>query len=86
MATDTARLEQLQAESPLLTTLEAAVWLRLVEPGDTPTERESGVRAVQRLVQQGRLRPVRPGKAYEFAVDELLRFVQDETAAWNGKA
>ena len=80
MGTD-GRLQQLQRESPLLTALETAVWLRLIEPEATPAERESGIRCVHRLVQQKRLRPVRPGKSYNFAVAELHRLVADETKA-----
>ena len=76
------RLQQLREQSPLLTSLEAAVWLRLVEPDSTPGERESGTRCVLRLVQQSRLRPVRAGKSYEFSIAELERFVADDTAAW----
>ena len=82
MGTD-ATLQQLQQESPLLTTLETAVWLRLVEPEATPAEREAGIRCVHRLVQQGRINPVRPGKLYQFSIDELQRFVVDETQSWS---
>ena len=69
--------------SPLRTAEEAAVFFRIIDDGATPAELHNAVRAVHRLVQQNRLRPVRIGRGrYTFARAELERFVRDETAAW----
>ena len=68
--------------SPLLTSIETAHWLRLVNGEATPEDAESAVRSVHRLVQQKRLRPLKPGREYVFSVDELKRFVSSETASW----
>lgn len=58
----------------LRTSLESAVMLRLCEPDSPPFKQAKAVRAVHRLVQTGRLRPVRPGKEYGFTDDELIRY------------
>ena len=68
--------------SPLLTSLEAAEWLRLCESDATPDDRHSAINSLHRLVQMGKLRPVRPGRQYTFAEFELVRYVQDETEGW----
>lgn len=68
--------------SPLLTGAEAAVYLRLCEPDATPDEVNKAVRAVHRLVRNGKLRPVQPGREYLFALAELDRYVHDETESF----
>ena len=65
--------------SPLLTGAEAAVYLRLCEPDAEPDEVSKAVRAVHRLVRDGKLRPVQPGREYLFALAELARYVVTET-------
>lgn len=70
---------ELAVTSPVLTNEEAARFLRLDEDY---SEMADAVRALHRLVRDGRLRPLRCGKSYKFAVAELERYVADETAAF----
>ncbi len=61
--------------SPVLTGAEAVAWLRLDVDHDDPG---SAQKALYRLVQEGRLRPLRVGKSYKFTLVELERFITDE--------
>ncbi len=72
--------------SPLLTSIEAARYLRLVDQDATPDEAEKAIKTVHRLVQQGRLRPPRPGRQYCFAHYEVDRFIRAEIEAWPREA
>lgn len=58
--------------SPVLTSAEAVRWLRLDEDHD---DIGSAVKALHRLVQEGRLRPLRVGKSYKFTLAELEKFI-----------
>ncbi len=68
--------------SPLLTSLETARYLRLVDDDPTPDEAEKAIKKVHRLVQEGRLRPVRPGRQYVFANYEIDGYIKREIEAW----
>lgn len=70
---------ELTVTSPVLTNEEAVRFLRLDADYD---ELADAVKALHRLVRDGRLRPLRCGKSYKFTVDELQRYVADETAAF----
>ena len=70
---------ELTVTSPVLTNEEAVRFLRL---DDDYSEMTDAVRALHRLVRDGRLRPLRCGKRYKFAVAELERYVADETSAF----
>ena len=65
--------------STLLTSAEVAAHLRIIEPDAEPDEVARAVRAVHRLVRDGKLRPIRPARSYVFSPDELSRYVRDET-------
>ena len=69
----------LPRDTPVLTNLKAAEWLQLTDDYDQP---EDAIAALYRIVRQGKLRPLRCGKSYKFTVDELERYVADETAAF----
>ena len=64
------------AESPLLTPVEAAYWLRIVEPDAGPSELRNAERAVLRLVREHGLTPITVGRAYRFDHDELKRWTE----------
>ena len=59
-----------------LTDAEAAVYLRLVESGD---DAESARRKMNRLVDQGKVRPCLTGGRRRYAKRELDRFIDSET-------
>lgn len=61
--------------SPVLTAAETVRWLRLDEDHDDPG---LAIKALYRLVQEKRLRPLRVGKSYKFTTTELERFVSNE--------
>ena len=62
--------------SPVLTSAEAVRWLRLDEDHD---DIGPAVLALKRLVQDGKLRPLRGvGRTYKYTLDELQRFIRDE--------
>lgn len=65
--------------SPVLTNEEAARFLRLDEDY---SEMADAIRALHRLVREGKLKPLRCGKSYKFAVAELERYVTNETSAF----
>jgi len=65
----------------LLTRDEAAIALRLVEPGDDAEAMRSAARSVDHLVQTRRLRAVRVGKHNRFYREELIAFARRETEA-----
>ena len=65
------------AASPVLTTAEAARWLRLDDGVDTATAR----RAVFKLCTDGKLRPLKIGRRRLFTVAELTRFIDAESGA-----
>lgn len=73
---------ELTLHSPVMTSHEVAVYLRLCEPDAEPDEVAKGTRAVHRLVRQNKLRPIQPGKEYAFAHDEVDRYIRDETEAF----
>ncbi len=61
--------------SPVLTSEETVRWLRLDEDH---ADIGQAVKALHRLVQEGRLRPLRVGRTYKFTLGELERFVATE--------
>ena len=73
---------ELTLHSPVMTSHEVAVYLRLCEPDAEPDDVAKGTRAVHRLVRQDKLHPIQPGKEYVFWHDEVDRYIQDETAAF----
>ena len=73
---------ELMLYSPVMTSREVAIYLRLCEPDAEPDEITKGTRAVHRLVRQNKLRPIQPGKEYAFAHAEVDRYIRDETAAF----
>ena len=63
--------------SPLLTNEEAVKFLRIDE--DYPDDMANAIKALHRLVQAGRIRPITGcGKTYKFAIAELERFAREE--------
>ena len=66
---------QTDVERMVLTALEVAQALRLCGPKSTPKEAEAAVGTVHRLVRDGKLRPLKPGKAHVFFRDEVARFM-----------
>ncbi len=70
---------ELTLPSPVLTNEEAVRFLRL---DSDYNELDDAVKALHRLVRDGRLRLLRCGKSYKFAVAELERYVADETSAF----
>ncbi len=67
-------------EPILLTEVEAALLLRLIDhAGDT----EGARRRVNRLVDQGKLRPCLVGGRRRYALEELRRFVRDQTERYS---
>ncbi len=66
------------ARSPVLTNEEAVRYLRLDEDF---SEMGDAIRALHRLVQQRKLRPLRCGKSYKFTLPELERFTVVEVRA-----
>ncbi len=63
-------------EHGLLTHVEAAVYLRLVDNGD---DAESARRRINRLVDKGLLRPCLVANRRRYSQRELDRFINDET-------
>ena len=76
---------ELTVTSPVLTSLEVAAYLRLCEPDATPDQAESAIRSVHRLVRQGDLRPIQPGKEYVFWRDEVDAYIRRATEAFKPK-
>lgn len=68
--------------SPVMTALETAVYLRLCDQDATPDRRQSAIRTVHRLVQEGKLRAIQPGKEYVFWRQEVDAYVERETEAF----
>ena len=58
--------------SPVLTAAEAARWLRLDEDHDDIGQ---AIKALYRIVQEGRLAPLRVGRSYKFTLAELEKFI-----------
>ncbi len=71
------------AQSPVLTNEEAVRYLRLDEDFN---ELGDAIRALHRLVQQRKLRPLRCGKSYKFTIPELERFTVVEVRASDQEA
>ncbi len=69
-------------DSPLLTGCEAAIYLRLCEPDAEPDEVNKAVRCLNRLVQAGKIHPIKPGRSYLYAQTELNRYVVAETESF----
>ncbi len=63
-------------EPGLMTDIEAAMYLRLV---DSEHEAKKGVRAINYLVTQGKIRPCLAGGKRRYARRELDRFIDVET-------
>ncbi len=70
------------ADHSLMTSAEVAVHLRIIEPDAEPDDVARAVRAVHRLVRDGKLRPVKPARSYVFALAELARYVKAETESF----
>ena len=68
-------------ERMVLTALEVARALRLCEPQATPRDAEAAVGTVHRLVRDGKLKPLKPGKAHVFYRAEIARYIREETYA-----
>lgn len=68
----------LARDTPVLTNIEAAEFLRLTDDYDQP---EDAIAALYRLVRKGKLHPLRVGKTYKFTLAELERFIAAEVAA-----
>jgi len=68
--------------TPVMTAVEVAIYLRLCEPDATPDEKKSAIRAVHRLVQLKKLRPLRPGREYVFWHDEVDGYIRRETESF----
>ena len=66
-------------ESPVLTSLEAAKYLRFVESDAMGDVAHGGIRKLHRLVQKGKLKPFKPGKAHVFYRAEVARYIREET-------
>ena len=73
---------EITLHSPVLTSAEVAVYLRMCSPDDDPDTVAKAVRCVHRLVRDGKLRPIKPGKEYAFAQVEVERYVVAETEAF----
>ncbi len=67
----------LPRDTPVLTNLEAAEWLRLTDDYDQP---EDAIEALYRIVRKGKLRPLRAGKTYKFTLAELARHAPQRQA------
>jgi len=67
----------------VMTAVEVAIYLRLCEPDATPDEKQSARRAVLRLVQQGLLRPLQPGREYVFWNDEVDAYIRRTTESFD---
>lgn len=76
---------ELTLTSPVMTSLEVAAYLRLCEPDAAPDQAQSAIRSVHRLVQQGKLRPIQPGREYVFWREEVDRYVREETGSFEPK-
>ena len=63
-------------EPALLTDVEAAMFLRLIEDGE---DAASARRKVNRLVDQGKVRPCLVGGRRRYSIRELARFIAAET-------
>lgn len=72
----------IQQLSPVMTAAEVAVYLRLIEADADADAIQSAVGTVKRLVRTGKLKALKPGREYVFALAEVERYVADETAAF----
>ena len=70
------------ADHSLLTSAEVAAHLRIIESDAEPDDVARAVRAVHRLVRDGKLRPIKPARSYVFALAEVDRYVRDETESF----
>lgn len=68
--------------SPVLTSAETAVYLRLCTSQDDPDTIGKAVRCVHRLVREAKLRPIKPGREYAFMRSEIDRYIATETQAY----
>ena len=68
--------------SPVMTAVEVAAYLRLCDADGTPDEKQSAIRAVHRLVRDGHLRPLRPGREYVFWHDEVDAYIERATESF----
>ena len=75
------RMPDPNLQTPVLTKQEAAAFFRLLDGDETPEQIASACRAVDHLVQTGRLRAVRIGKRNYFYRRELVAFLEREIAA-----
>ena len=73
---------EITPRSPVLTGAEVAIYLRLCESDDDPDTVAKAVRSVHKLVRDGKLRPIQPGREYAFSRAEIARYVHDETEAF----
>ena len=82
MDTRNGQVAPLLTASPVMTAVEVAVYLRLCGPDARPDEKQSAIRTVHRLVQQGHLRPLRPGREYVFWRDEVDAYIRHATESF----
>lgn len=75
-------MNEIRLHSPVLTATEVAVCLRLCEPDADPDAVNKAVRSVHKLVRDGKLRPIQPGREYAFVLSEVERYVVTETEAF----
>ena len=64
------------------TAAEVAAFLRMCSPDDDPDTVAKAIRCVHRLVRDGQLKPLRPGREYAFARAEMLRYIAAATEAF----
>ena len=70
------------ADHSLMTSSGVAAHLRIIEPDAEPDDVARAVRAVHRLVRDGKLRPIKPARSYVFALAEVDRYVVAETESF----
>ena len=75
-------MAEIRLRSPVLTSAEVAIALRMCEPGDDADTVAKAVRCVHRLVREAKLKPIRPGREYVFGQIEVERYIEAETAAF----
>ena len=75
-------MAEIRLHSPVLTATEVAVCLRLCGPDDEPDDVAKAIRSVHKLVRDGKLRPIQPGKEYAFVLFEVERYVLAATEAF----
>ncbi len=68
--------------SPLLSGEQAARYLLLTKPDANGERTQAGIRKLYALVRAGKLRPLAESHPYVFWIDELERYIRDDTEAF----